>query len=182
MRGRFGSLGRPWRSTHQYLPGKIASAVPASYPEKRAGVECGGEARGAGVLRPATVERSTLPPLEVTLLMECFTDQTKTDNFYVNRLTTFDGAEMPFRMRNRITGVVRPTKDFDLQVCPDSTAGTFCYPRSGGVPVPDRNDVLPRSAKYCSAPITLSSVRETGYVGSRRSGAITWIVRAAAPF
>ena len=62
--------------------------------------------------------------------MECLTDQTKTNNFYVSVLKTLNDAEIPFLvggacMLERITGIVRPTKDFDLHVRPEQLPQVF---------------------------------------------------------
>jgi hypothetical protein len=62
--------------------------------------------------------------------MECLTDQTKTNDFYCRVLHTLNDAEIPFLvggacMLERITGIVRPTKDFDLHVCPEQVPKIF---------------------------------------------------------
>ena len=62
--------------------------------------------------------------------MECLTDQTKTNHFYVSVLKTLNDAEIPFLvggacMLERITGIVRPTKDFDLHVRPEQLPKIF---------------------------------------------------------
>jgi hypothetical protein len=62
--------------------------------------------------------------------MECLTDQTKTNNFYVSVLKTLNDANIPFLvggacMLERITGIVRPTKDFDLHVRPEQLPEIF---------------------------------------------------------
>jgi hypothetical protein len=53
--------------------------------------------------------------------MECLTDQNKTNDFYCSVLQTLNGAKIPYLvggacMLEHITGIVRPTKDFDLHV------------------------------------------------------------------
>jgi hypothetical protein len=53
--------------------------------------------------------------------MECLTEQTKTNEFYCNVLHTLNEKELPFLvggacMLEQLTGIVRPTKDFDLHV------------------------------------------------------------------
>lgn len=62
--------------------------------------------------------------------MECLTDQTKTNDFYVSVLRTLNDAKIPYLvggacMLEQITGIVRPTKDFDLHVCPEDIATLF---------------------------------------------------------
>ena len=62
--------------------------------------------------------------------MECLTDQNKTNDFYCRVLNTLNAAKVPFLvggacMLERITGIVRPTKDFDLHVRPQEIAGIF---------------------------------------------------------
>jgi hypothetical protein len=53
--------------------------------------------------------------------MECLTEQNKTNEFYCSVLHTLNENNLPFLvggacMLERLTGIVRPTKDFDLHV------------------------------------------------------------------
>lgn len=53
--------------------------------------------------------------------MECLTEQNKTNEFYCSVLHTLNANKLPFLvggacMLERLTGIVRPTKDFDLHV------------------------------------------------------------------
>jgi hypothetical protein len=53
--------------------------------------------------------------------MECLTEQNKTNEFYCSVLHTLNGNNLPFLvggacMLEQLTGIVRPTKDFDLHV------------------------------------------------------------------
>lgn len=62
--------------------------------------------------------------------MECLTDQTKTNDFYVAVLRTLNETQIPYLvggacMLEHITGIVRPTKDFDVHVCPEHVADLF---------------------------------------------------------
>lgn len=69
--------------------------------------------------------------------MECLTDQTKTNDFYVSVLKTLNDAKISFLvggacMLERITGIVRPTKDFDIHVRPEEVPGVFATLDSAG--------------------------------------------------
>jgi hypothetical protein len=53
--------------------------------------------------------------------MECLTEQNKTNEFYCSVLLTLNEHQLPFLvggacMLEQLTGIVRPTKDFDLHV------------------------------------------------------------------
>src|SRR5262245_45982448 len=69
--------------------------------------------------------------------MECLTDQNKTNDFYVSVLRTLNDAKIPYLvggacMLERITGIVRPTKDFDIHVSQEQLSGLFaCLDAAG---------------------------------------------------
>ena len=69
--------------------------------------------------------------------MECLTDQTKTNEFYCSVLKTLNREEIPYLvggacMLEHITGIVRPTKDFDLHVRPEDISELFAVLDAAG--------------------------------------------------
>jgi hypothetical protein len=62
--------------------------------------------------------------------MECLTEQNKTNEFYCSVLHTLNGNNLPFLvggacMLEHLTGIVRPTKDFDLHVRKEDLEAIF---------------------------------------------------------
>jgi len=69
--------------------------------------------------------------------MECLTDQNKTNDFYVSVLKTLNEGNIPYLvggacMLERITGIVRPTKDFDIHVRHGDIPGLFAFLDAAG--------------------------------------------------